>query len=438
MKHCDVLIVGAGVAGLTAAARLTEAGKYVCVLEARDRLGGRVFTRHDVQAGAPLELGAEFIHGFAPAIIHWLDRTGAAVIDATRQRWTLRDRQLVTGDPIFEQMRAALAKVGRPRRDMPFAQFLEEHSRALPKSIREFARMLVEGYDAADVTRVSTLETLAEWAGQGAADAPTFRPLNGYSALLSAIAGSIDRTCARLLLNTVVRTIRWRRGTVEVTATRLGRTETFNAPRVILTLPLSILQNPSLEGAVEFDPPLTMKRSSLEALAMGPVLKVVMQFRSRFWERLDHGRYRDGTFFHSPNAVFPTLWTQVPLRTPLFSAWSAGPKANQLSQLSNDELAHLALDSVESLFGRRVGAREQLLGASVHNWQTDPYARGAYSHVLAGGAKARKELARPLSSTLFFAGEAADTQGESGTVAGAVQSGERAAAEILRATTRRK
>ena len=79
--------------------------------------------------------------------------------------------------------------------------------------------------------------------------------------------------------------------------------------------------------------------------------------------------------------------------------------------------------------------REQFQAASLHNWQTDPFARGAYSYVLAGGTSARKALARPLLGTLFFAGEAADADGElAGTVAGALQSGERVAREVLRAS----
>lgn len=433
MHDCDVLIVGAGAAGLAAAARLAAAGKYVCVLEARDRLGGRIYTRADACSGAMLELGAEFIHGTAPAIMRWLERAGVPVIDAAHERWSLRDGRLVSGDALFDRMRAGLDKIGAPRKDLPFAEFLAAHPRELPKPVREFACMLVEGFDAADATRVSTMQTLAEWAGQSGADAPTFRPLGGYAGLVGALADALDPERALLYLNTVVSGIRWRRGRVSIDATRLGRLETFTAPRAIVTLPLGVLQSsPESSGAVHFDPPLKAKAAAFQQLVMGPVLKVVLQFRTRLWEHIDEGRYRNATFFHASGAAFRTAWTLLPVRAAVISAWAAGPAAHRLAQLDDAELANRALDSLETMFGAKARVREQLRGASVHNWQTDPFARGAYSYVLAGGSNARKDLARPLSGALYFAGEAADVQGESGTVAGALQSGERAAAEVLR------
>ena len=427
-NDCDVLIVGAGAAGLAAAVDITGGGRSVCVLEARDRVGGRIFTRRDPQSAAPLELGAEFIHGAAPSIMRRLQRANVPVIDASHERWSVRNGRLAKGDDVFDHMRAALANIGPPRRDLPFAHFLAAHSRELSRPVRDFARVLVEGFDAADATRVSTLQTLSEWAGQGAADAPTFRPLNGYVTLLEALLGALDHRRGRVQLNTVVRAVHWRRGRVKIEAIQAGRIVNFSAPRAVITLPLAVLQS----SAVHFDPPLTAKRKAMAALSMGPVLKVLLQFHEPFWETLDHERYRDGAFFHAPSAVFPTMWTQLPLRAALLSAWVGGPRALRLSRLSNDELIEQALASVETLFGTDSGVRQHWLGGSVHNWQTDPFSRGAYSYVLAGGGKGRKELARPLANTLFFAGEAADVDGESGTVAGALASGERAAREVLR------
>jgi monoamine oxidase len=163
------------------------------------------------------------------------------------------------------------------------------------------------------------------------------------------------------------------------------------------------------------------------------VIKVVLHFREPFWERIDEGRYRDAAFFHAPGAAFPTFWSSMPLRGSLLNAWAAGPNASRLSGKSEAELAHLAIDSLQSGFGKRVRVRRMLELAHLHDWQADPFARGAYSYVIAGGASARKALAAPVEGTLFFAGEASDTAGESGTVAGALQSGMRAARQVLRA-----
>jgi monoamine oxidase len=86
--------------------------------------------------------------------------------------------------------------------------------------------------------------------------------------------------------------------------------------------------------------------------------------------------------------------------------------------------------SLSSIFHGRADVEAGLQAFWLHDWQRDPYARGAYSHALVGGSDARESLAAPLQGTLFFAGEATDVAGEHGTVAGALQSGMRAAREI--------
>jgi monoamine oxidase len=120
------------------------------------------------------------------------------------------------------------------------------------------------------------------------------------------------------------------------------------------------------------------------------------------------------------------------VRTPLLVAWAAGPNADRLAGASRSEVVQQALQSLGTTFGGRVNRdiENSLEGAWVHDWQSDPFARGAYSYVTVAGDKAREQLAAPLRNTLFFAGEAADTE-EAGTVAGALRSGMRAAREVV-------
>jgi monoamine oxidase len=435
----DTVIVGAGAAGLAAAAELAAHGQSVCVLEARDRLGGRIFTRREPDLAVPIELGAEFIHGQSPATLGWLRRSNAAVVDAAHTRWRAERGKLQPADDTFEEMKRGLNRIRRPRTDLPFSEFLQNASgRKLAPRLRLFARALVEGFDAADATRVSTFETLDEWSGEGAADAPTFRPLNGYDALIGAISTALDPGRVTLQLNTVVGEVRWKRGEVIIDGTQRANPFSIRAPRAIITLPLGVLQlPPQASGSVRFSPGLgESKRTALIGLAAGPVVKVMLRFRKAFWEELDDGRYRDGAFFHSPNAAFPTFWTSLPVRSPLLAAWAAGPNATRLAGATKEVIVSRALQSLDSVFGKRAKLRDDLQGATLHDWQEDPFARGAYSYVTAGASTARKILATPLAGALFFAGEAADVSGESGTVAGALQSGVRAAREVLRSASR--
>jgi len=430
-SKCDVLVIGAGAAGLAAAAELNAAGLSVCVLEARDRVGGRIFTRHEVNLPVPLELGAEFIHGESPATFAWLAKANAGIVDAAHSRWRLEDGKLRQGDEVFEDMKRGLEKIRKPRKDLPFSEFLQDARGQLAPRAREFARTLVEGFDAADATRVSTLATLDGWSGASAADAPTFRPLHGYSGLLGALQASLDPRLVQLQLNTIVREVRWQRGAVSVAGTRQGQPFGVSAPQVIVTLPLGVLQlPPQSPDAVRFTPVLQAKAEAFAGLASGPVLKVVLRFGAAFWEKLDGARYRDAAFFHAPNAAFPTFWTTLPVRSPVLAAWAAGPNATRLAAANEGKIVRHALDSLESLFGKRANVRDHLQAAYLHDWQSDPFACGAYSYVTVGGMAARKNLGAPIQNTLFFAGEATDADAGA-TVSGALNSGKRAAWQAI-------
>ena len=427
----DVLIIGAGVAGLTAAAQLATRGHSVLVLEARERIGGRVWTRHEPELAAPVELGAEFIHGPIPETFELLTQAGETALETDGDRWTLRDGRLEQrGDNLFVQIQDALKQATAPgAQDVSFDAFLDDPRYALSAEARKTARGSVQGFDAADPARVSTFSIAAEWQSDGMLDAPQFRPSGGYGAVLKALASALDRKRVRVQLHTVVRSVHWNRGAVEVGGTFLGAPFSTRARKAIVTLPLGVLQSqPDAAAAVRFEPALEEKRSALQGLACGPVLKVVLRFRTPFWEALEAGRYRDAGFFFSPDAAFPTFWTSLPLHAPLLNAWVGGPKAAPLCGLSQDELVAEALRCVACLFGLQPESLE-LEAGYVHNWNTDPFFRGAYSYVTVGGSDARRMLASPLQNTLFFAGEATDTSGEGGTVAGALHSGARAADE---------
>jgi len=436
----DVIVIGAGAAGLAAASLLSAHGLSVLVLEARDRVGGRILTEHAPRVPVPLELGAELIHGRPRSTFEWLARANVAAIDVPSVRFSGRAGRLRAANATLAAMKRALARVGIPEADCSFDAFLAGPARGkLGARAAALARALVEGFDAADPSNASALDTLVEWNGKSSADAPTFRPAGGYEVLLDALTASLDRSRVELRLGAEVRRVEWRRGRVRVEGRRLGEAFSAVAPRAVVTLPVGILAGAADESAtVRFEPALDAKRRALAALSSGAVLKVLLHFRSPFWETLDGGRYEDAVFFYDAAAEFRTFWTTLPARSTLLVAWCGGPRARALSGLPKERIAERAVASLAHVFGEDAVASAPLEGVWLHDWQSDPYSLGAYSYVKVGGRGARAELAAPLEGTLYFAGEATDDDGDAATVAGALSSGERAAREIIAAVKRRR
>jgi monoamine oxidase len=439
----DVAIIGAGAAGLAAADAVSARGRSVLVLEARDRIGGRVWTRTEPGLPVPIELGAEFIHGLPDVTVALLGRSGRVAVDAEGAFWTLREGSLELRSEMFPRIQAAMRDAAKSlaTQDLSLDTFLARAARkGLAPDVRSYARMLVQGFDAADPKRVSARAIAEEWGEGGVLDQPQYRPLGGYGPLLDSLESAARSRGAQFLMQARVRVVRWKRRHVAIEAVTPGRVFRTIAERLIVTLPLGVLQlRASAPGAVRFSPPLDAKRPALRGLAAGPVLKLVLRFRSAFWESIDSGRYHGASFFLSPQATsFPTFWTAVPARAPVLVAWAGGPKVAQISRTDPGRVLAQALASLRALFRNKADPERELEAFYFHDWQQDPYARGAYSYVVVGGANARKALAEPLLDTLFFAGEATDTQDEAATVAGALQTGIRAAREATDNRTPRR
>lgn len=401
---CDVIVIGAGAAGLAAADALVRAGRSVLVLEARSRIGGRVWTRRMPGLAVPVELGGEFVHGDASATHGLLKRAGMAVVPSGRvQRYAAGGRLRPIDS--FEQAQLATRDRSALRsRDMSFDAFLARQR--LPARTKTFARLMVQGFDAADPAQASARAIAEEWGGgQMQGSQPRLR--EGYGPLLDWLARKIVQRGARLKMQAAVREVRWRRGRVDI----MGDGFRITARQAIVTLPLGVLQ----AGAVRFAPSLK-KEQALRQLVSGPVIKAALRFPRAFWERRAPGV----AFFHAPQAAFPTFWTPLPARVPLLVAWSGGPNARHPSWAA-------IRASLLSIF-RRIEEPDQVL---IHDWAKDPFARGAYSYVQVDGAGAREALAASLADTLYFAGEATSAD-DSGTVAGALQAGVDAARKLVR------
>jgi len=428
-ESADVIVIGAGAAGLAAAAHLARAGRSVLLLEARDRIGGRIDTFFEAGSATPIELGAEFIHGHAPATMAWLARAGSTRIDTPDSHWRLEQGALAQRDSLFPQIQQLMQQhAALATHDMSLHQFLQGPLRGKVTPAQcDYICLMAEGFDAAEPSRISARSIVEEWTGDMMTDAPQGRPTGGYASLLRALLATMPEG-VQLRLQCVVREVHWSRGQVRVLAGSPEGEFVVQARAAVIALPLGVLQS----DVVRFEPSLAAKQTALNGLAVGPVIKLMLQFRRAFWADLDDGRYRDAGFFHlSHEHLFPTFWTQSPMRTPLLCAWAGGPRAARLSAAFDREaMIRQALADLGQVFNGRVDAAGELEQAWMHDWQRDPFARGAYSYIAVGGGDARAQLAEPLLDTLFFAGEATDDE-EAATVTGALQSGERVAREII-------
>jgi monoamine oxidase len=425
----DVIVIGAGLAGLAAAERLARAGKKVILLEARPRVGGRVWTRWESGLEYPIDLGAEWIGrgGIYDLLkLHHtpLEKAHGEFLNRHRGNWQVMGAMGPLAQQLLERAREPDAE------DRTLSEALAECcSDPIFDESRRMLESYVQGFHAADPMRVST-KWLQVVEKNQSAESSEYRSTEGAGKTADLLQQRLPEAC-EVRFQTVVRNVRWKRGSVTVTAERDGKEELFEAARAVIALPLPHLQGGGIQmGSVRFSPVLSDRRGALSRLEMGQAYKIVMRFRERFWEA--NPVLRDFLFLHEFEQPFPTWWSTLPSRSALLNGWAAGPAAQRFKDASADQVLDLALASLASALALpRKSVEEQLLGWHLHDWSKDHFSRGAYSYVLSGGLDAHKALARPLENTLYFAGEATAGDGFNATMEGAVQSGWRAANEIL-------
>ncbi len=430
----DAIVIGAGAAGLAAARSLGRRSLQVILIEARDRVGGRILPHPIAGIATPAELGAEFIHGKAAETRRWLREAGSAPIDTGGESWIRENGDLQREDGAFLSAGSIFEGSRSYPEDESVERFLArfENDDAL-RETAQAARAFVEGFEAADPAIASAQAIAQEWAT--GVDSRSARPIGGYGPMLARLRTAVAGCGVRLALSTIVRRISWNERGVTVVATdSRGQSRPIEAKVAVVTLPVGVLRHRGDESEIVFEPGLpASKAQALRSIEMGHVVKVSLWFKTAFWEELCDGRYRDAGFFYSGGQPIPTYWTQLPVRSELVVAWAGGPKAVALKGRSHAELAACALDGFGELFGEAELARRELAGTSLHDWNDDRFARGAYSYVAVGGGDARAALGEPVGDRLFFAGEATSTDGQGGTVNGALETGERAAVDAATA-----
>ncbi|MEO1352026.1 MAG: NAD(P)/FAD-dependent oxidoreductase [Cyanobacteria bacterium J06635_15] len=424
--HYDTIVIGAGAAGLAAAQTLQAAKRSILLLEARDRIGGRVNTNYTF-APHPVECGAEYLHGENIVTWDWVRRYRLAtlpVFDKYRHQFMYVHQKLlpfrrwstIPGMEVLDLMsdspiEALITKwIEDEQPDVSLAQFLSFHRVELSPDVRRIVGHFLSGSYGANLDQLGVYG-FAELTYAGDGDRYS-RLKKGYSHLLEQFAAGLNIRYA----TTVVR-IHWSPPGIQV---QTDTNQTYTAQQVVITLPLALLQ----ENAVAFEPRLPdTKLDAIQGLGAGHITKLILKFDQPFWPK-------------ELESCLTTLDTQLWWRpgwrhnneVPVLTAYTGATGANKLGALGRKGAIRAGLQNLEQMF--EIPLADRLMDALFVDWQADPYARMAYSYVPVNGVGLRSQLAQPVDQVLFFAGEATHPT-RAATVHGALESGIRAAHEIL-------
>jgi monoamine oxidase len=440
----EVIVVGAGAAGLSAAIKVARSGFSVQIVDARSRIGGRMYTLREPVLKIPIELGAEFIHGLPPETWKPLERHHADIAEVVGEPWCSINGRL-SMCKFFSSVESILEKMNCRGNDESFLSFLDRRfpasTNAKKQEARRRALAYVTGFNAANPNSVGVHWLVQSMRAEKKIEGDrAFRSKNGYDDLLNIFRQELIETRVLIQTETIVESIDWSRTPTVLTVRQANKSVRLTGKRVLVTLPLGVLQASDHEtGAVRFTPNLPPKKlDALKTLQMGKVIRVTLRFRTRFWETVRPDNNRSKTLSHmnyllTQDNSFPTWWTKMPHNAPIITGWAPDRSGERLSGRSQSFVVDQALRSLASSLKIRPARLESLLEeAYFHDWQNDPFARGAYSYGAVGSDGAQRDLASPLKNILFFAGEATDTTGHNGTVHGAIASGYRAGSQILR------
>jgi len=429
MDHFDTIVVGAGVAGLTAARLLSRADRRVVVLEARDRVGGRVWT--DRSDGLVTDLGASWIHGVIDEpVAEAVTAFGMPTAEFTVGGYQPDSRPIAYYDPTGERLTDAAAQRFIDDIHAVDAALLEVVAASDPyESYRDVtdAAIAAQDWDEDRAARVREYmehrseEQYGAWIEDLAAhgldddviDGDEVVFPDGYDRLPAALAEGLD-----VRLEHIVSRVQWSADGVVVTTDR----GVLSAGSAVVTVPVGVLQSDDFAIDPALPEPVA---DALSRLRMNAFEKIFLRFPTKFWD--------DGVYAvrqQGPESRWWHSWYDLtPLHgQPTLLTFAAGPAAIETRHRSEAEVVESVLAQLRRLYGERV---EHPTRVHITAWQDDPFARGSYAYMTVGSTTAdHDDLAAPVGGVLHLAGEATWTD-DPATVPAALRSGHRAASNIL-------
>ncbi|UEA61159.1 FAD-dependent oxidoreductase [Gordonia otitidis] len=428
----DAVVVGAGIAGLTVARLLTRAGARTVVLEARDRVGGRVHS--DRSDGTVTDRGASWIHGIADAPLHaTTEAFGMRTVEFTVGSYQPDGRPIAYYAPDgirLDDASAASFAADVHAFDDALSTYVSSIGAGVSYGAATETTLSGLGWDSARTERVRefvrhrTEEQYGVWIddldAHGLDDDETDGDEvvfpDGYDQLATRLAEGVH-----VVLDQTVSRVAWSAEDGATVTTTRG--DSVSAVRAVVTVPVGVLK----AGAVAFEPPLAEPvAGALDRLEMNTFEKVFLRFGARFWDDGVYAIRRQG-----PAARWWHSWYDLTALhgQPTLLTFAAGPCALAIRDWSDAQIVASVLDSLREIYGAAV---TDPVRSDVTRWQDDPYARGSYAYMTVGSTTAdHDDLATPLGGgVLQLAGEATWTD-DPATVTAALESGRRAASNIL-------
>jgi monoamine oxidase len=412
-----VIVIGAGVAGLTAAQILHKSGLEVQILEATERVGGRISTLYGF-AESPIELGAEFIHGKKTIwydLIRQLKYSVVSYSDELDEYYFL-DNQLVKESDLEddEEFQRALELMDEMYEYTGEAISVQEF--IAQTGLRPGIQALLEawisteyGTDTQHISLNSLIKAAEKWS-------------SGYETMvletdscLQVLEETFKETLPLIQYQKPIQKIDYSGNTVQLIT---ENNEVFVADKVLVTAPLGVLK----ADLIEFIPPLPPeKQAAIAQIGIDAGMKVILKFKERFWDEY-LGEVYGGE-------IAQDYYTSAKTDEPILTAYIMGARARHLHQ-NPHHIPELLLEELCTIFGNRM-PNFHFESCYVIDWYSEPYVRGAYSYPSPEVEPMREVLAQSLAHKVYFAGEATNTQGHPATVQGAIESAYMAVLELM-------